>query len=239
MTAYTRSQSIADFAEGAAEVLNSLRRRLPAHRGLLFGAIILLGLAAFETFNFSTTEFALADLLGGLSFAGVRWATILALAFCSIDFAGIARLMTPEEEGAQPVEVWYLMGAWFLGATMNATLTWWSVSLALLEHAGLGNEVLGREALLSGVPIFIAGLVWLIRVLLIGTLTLAGHRLFSMGSTRRQASRNRRRRSPRQEAAALRAASAVEPAEPKRRSVPRREPRYAPKPAVARSQTQS
>lgn len=180
MTAYTsRSNRGFDLFKSLHGTLRTLARGLPSNRGLIFGTLILLGLASFETFNFSTTEFALADLLGGLSFAGIRWATILALAFCSIDFAGIARLMTPQSRGDEPIEVWYLLGAWFLGATMNAVLTWWSVSLALINHAGLGNEVLGREALLSGVPIFIAGLVWLIRVLLIGTLTLAGDRLFS------------------------------------------------------------
>lgn len=190
MTAYTsRSERGLDLFKSLGATMRTIARGLPSNRGLLFGALILLGLASFETFNFSTTEFALADLLGGLSFAGIRWATILALAFCSIDFAGIARLMTPQTTDDEPIEVWYLLGAWFLGATMNAVLTWWSVSLALINHTGLGNEVLGREALLSGVPIFIAGLVWLIRVLLIGTLTLAGDRLFSQGD----ASQNRRR----------------------------------------------
>lgn len=191
MTAYTRRSSSSSLTDEIGAALQEIRAKLPAQRGLLFGIIIVLGLVAFETFNFSTTEFALGDLLGDLSFAGFRWATILALAFCSIDFAGIARLMTPETEGQQPVEVWYLLGAWFLGATMNAALTWWSVSLALIGHAGLGNEVLGRDVLLSGVPIFIAGLVWLIRVLLIGTLTLAGERLFSLGTDRRAPGRLR------------------------------------------------
>jgi hypothetical protein len=65
-----------------------------------------------------------------------------------------------------------LLGAWLLAATMNAVLTWWAVSLALLSHNGLGNEILGRDALLSSVPLFVAVLVWLIRVLMIGTFTM-------------------------------------------------------------------
>ncbi|MDX1601397.1 MAG: hypothetical protein R3191_07800 [Anaerolineales bacterium] len=183
MTALTsRSDTGLDVGRQLHEFLRTVRRGLPSQRGIIFGVIILVGMVAFEVFNFSTTEFALADLLGDLSFAGLSWATILALAFCSIDFAGIARLMTPHDTDDQPIEIWYLLAAWFLGATMNAMLTWWSVSLALINHQGLGNEVLGREALLSAVPIFIAGLVWLIRVLLIGTLTLAGQRLFSDGT---------------------------------------------------------
>ncbi len=45
-------------------------------------------------FNCSTTEYALTDLLGDLDFLNVRWATILAIAFCGIDFAGIAVVHT-------------------------------------------------------------------------------------------------------------------------------------------------
>jgi hypothetical protein len=110
---------------------------------------------------------------------GVRWATILAIAFCGMDFAGIARLFVPERGRGEHTEVWYLLAAWFLAATMNAMLTWWGVSLALLNHGGLGNEILGRETLLAVVPVFVSVLVWLIRILLIGLLSMAGDRLFT------------------------------------------------------------
>ena len=70
---------------------NSLSKQLRVQRGLLFGLLIVGALLAFELFNYSTTEFALSDLLGELKFMGVRWATILSIAFCGIDFAGIAR----------------------------------------------------------------------------------------------------------------------------------------------------
>lgn len=236
MTAFTRRLST-NFGDIFNQSWHEMRDRLPLHRGMAFGLIILVGLVAFETFNFSTTEFALADLLGDLSFAGFSWATILALAFCSIDFAGIARLMTPENEGSDPMEIWYLLGAWFLGATMNAMLTWWSVSLALINHSGLGNEVLGRDALLTGVPVFIAALVWLIRVLLIGTLTLAGGRLFSFNKDRSKTPhRVKVRHNSRQASAPV---TATASATPSRRSkpVPRREPHYAPEPAIARGRT--
>src|SRR5713101_3429626 len=124
-------------------------------RGMVFGSIIVAAMLAFELFNYSTTDFALANLLGDLRFMGLRWAMILAIAFCGMDFAGIARLFTPEKGRAEHVEVWYLLAAWFLAATMNAMLTWWGVSLALLQHGGsLGNEILSRQQLLSGVPVF-------------------------------------------------------------------------------------
>jgi len=166
------------------QMLHQIRVR----RGLLFGAIILGALLAFEVFNYSTTDFALSDLLGNLKFAGLRWATILSIAFCGIDFAGIARLFTPSEGPAHrsgtPTETWYLFGAWLLAATMNAMLTWWGVSLAVLGHETLGNSVVNRTTLLRVAPIFVALLVWLIRVLIIGTFSVAGDRLFSQDSAR-------------------------------------------------------
>jgi hypothetical protein len=168
---------------GSWTSVRNLIQRHPIRQRTIIGGIIIGALLAFELFNYSTTEFALTDLLGDLQFVGVRWATILALAFCSMDFAGIARLFTQDRALEQPTETWYLLGAWFLAATMNAMLSWWAVSLALLGHQGLGNEVIGRDALLTGVPIFVALLVWLIRVLIIGTFTLTGERLFQ-GSDR-------------------------------------------------------
>ena len=58
---------------------------------------LIFALLAFEMFNFDTTRFALESLLGEVRFAGIAWATILAVAFCAIDFAGLGRLFTPEE----------------------------------------------------------------------------------------------------------------------------------------------
>src|SRR6186997_621379 len=104
-------------------------------RGLIFGVIITFALLAFEIFNFSSTQFALQDILGTLTFGPFEWATILALAFCGIDFAGIARIFTPEKGRDEPKEVWYLFGAWFLAAAFNAILTWWGVSVAIVSHA--------------------------------------------------------------------------------------------------------
>ncbi len=152
-------------------------RRLAVPRGSLMGVLLLVALLAFETFNFSTTDFALHDLLGELKFLGIRWSVILAVAFCGIDFAGIARLFSMDQD-EEPVETWYLFGAWFLAATMNAMLTWWGVSVALLEHVPTGASVLGQKTVMTVVPIFVAVMVWLVRILLIGTITVAGPRIF-------------------------------------------------------------
>jgi hypothetical protein len=153
-------------------------------RGLIFGGIIFLALMAFEVFNFSSTLFALSDILGTLSFGPFTWASILALAFCGIDFAGIARIFTPEKGRDEPAEVWYLFAAWFLAAAFNASLTWWGVSVAILQHNAQGGVLLGQENMTKLVPIFVAAMVLLIRVLLINTFSIAGERIFSMADER-------------------------------------------------------
>jgi len=165
--------------------LGSVLKGINNRRGLAWGLIILGALLAFEIFNYSTTQFALADVLGNLKFAGISWSTILALAFCGIDFAGIARLFTPEQGRDEPAEVWYLFGAWLLAAAMNATLTWWGVSVAIVNHSSLaGGVVLTNSVITKVVPIFVAIMVWVIRVLIIGSFSVAGDRLFSQTDVR-------------------------------------------------------
>ena len=154
------------------------------NRGLIFGVIILFALLAFEIFNYSSTLFALTDILGTLSFGPLRWASILAFAFCAIDFAGIARIFTPESGRDEPAEVWYLFAAWFLAAAFNASLTWWGVSVAILQHNALGGVLVGASAMTQIVPVFVAAMVLLIRVLLINTFSIAGDRIFSLADQR-------------------------------------------------------
>jgi hypothetical protein len=192
-------------------------------RGLMFGLLIIAALLAFEAFNYSTTEFALSDLLGNLRFAAVRWATILSIAFCGIDFAGIARLFTPEQGDQEPKEVWYLFGAWLLAATMNAMLTWWGVSVAILNHESLGNAIMSRATMIKVVPIFVALMVWLIRILIIGTFSVAGDRLFSQADAR-----SYRRSPPAQATAPYRPPPPPKSLEPERNAYSRPEPSYHP-----------
>src|SRR3972149_212763 len=172
-------------------------------RNLVWGLLIAGALVAFEAFNYSTTEFAMRDLWGDLRCGGIAWATILALAFCSIDFTGIAHMFSngTDLRAKQGLEVWYLFAAWLLAATMNAVLTWWGVSVAVLEHGSLGNTILGREALLQVVPAFIAVVVWLIRVLVIGTLITAGGKLFKPADAARSMPPTLRRTTPAQNGA--------------------------------------
>ena len=176
---------MATYRRNVGDGLATLFRGKKISRGAAWGIMIIGALMAFEMFNFSTTEFALNDVLGDLKFAGFRWATILSIAFCGIDFAGIARMFTPEQGADEPAEVWYLFGAWLLAAAMNAMLTWWGVSIAIISHSSLGaGSVISNTTLTKAVPIFVAVMVWLIRVLIIGTFSLAGDRLFSQDTAR-------------------------------------------------------
>ncbi len=150
-------------------------------RNLVWGLFILAALFAFELFNFSTTQFALNDLMGSLQFGGVAWASILAVAFCAIDFAGIAHMFTNHTNlrSQQSSDTWYLFAAWVLASAMNATLTWWGVSIALANSPVLGEGLLDMGTLLAVVPAFVAVFVWLIRVLIIGTLISNSGKLFT------------------------------------------------------------
>jgi len=182
-------------------------------RGATWGVMILGALLAFEIFNYSTTQFALRDMLGDLTFGGFRWATILAIAFCGIDFAGIARIFTPQQGRDEPAEVWYLFGAWLLAAGFNAALTWWGVSVAIVNHtSAAGDAVMSNHTLITVVPIFVAVMVWLIRVLIIGTFSLAGDNLFSTGERNDPGQRSYQSqalRPPLPQASPMRSASAL------------------------------
>jgi hypothetical protein len=140
--------------------------------------LLAAALVAFEIFNFKTTQFALVDLLGGESFAGIRWATILAIAFCAIDVAALLRFFALGQSRGSDLEAWYLMGAWLLGATMNAFMAWWAVSVTLL-YLGPNSGFLGQLPLLETLPIIVAVLVWLTRILFIGVLSVAAGSLYA------------------------------------------------------------
>ena len=175
MTVYRKNSG-----DGLRALFRDLTRGRRFNRGAAWGLMIIGALLAFEIFNFSTTQFALLDVLGDLQFAGMRWASILAIAFCGMDFAGIARIFTPEQGADEPKEVYYLFGAWLLAAAFNAMLTWWGVSVAIINHTSQsGGAVISNETMTKIVPIFVAAMILLIRVLIIGTFSIAGDRMFT------------------------------------------------------------
>jgi len=225
MTVYRRNSG-----DGLAALFRDITRGRRLNRGATWGVMIIGALLAFEIFNFSTTQFALLDVLGDLTFGGMRWASILAIAFCGIDFAGIARIFTPEQGRDEPAEVWYLFGAWLLAATMNASLTWWGVSVAIVNHTSAsGNVVLSATTMTKVVPIFVAAMVLLIRVLLIGTFSIAGDRLFTTDD--RRAYNNAPRPVQQQQTYRPISQATLRPASSINRPVPQNNFSPAPKPA--------
>jgi len=208
-------------------------KNVSLRRGAIFGGIILSALAAFEVFNFGTTSFALRDVLGDLQFAGMYWSSMLAFAFCAIDFAGIARIFTPEQGRDEPAEVWYLFGAWLLAAAFNAMLTWWGVSVAIQNHSAMGGALVGQTAMTTIVPIFVACMVWVVRVLLIGTFSVAGERLFTLADVNDRPTSYRRNQAPAYSAAQPRTVQPIQRQEvnPPLNNYPRPAPKPRPNPA--------
>lgn len=117
---------------------------------LVLIAVFVCAIGLYELFNFFVTQFALNDLFGE---GAMLWSMIMATAFCIMDLAATVR-----QENR--LEVWYLRGAWFLAATMNAMLIWWGVSIAMFEAGSVG-------AALAWTPVIVAIVVWLVRVALI------------------------------------------------------------------------
>jgi len=149
----------------------------------LFITILLVALFCFELFNYSSTEYSFSTFFGDLSFLGLQWSMLLAVAFCAADFGGIARVLTPQRGRDEPVGIWLVFAGWIAACFMNAFLTWWAVASAMAVQTNIGNEVLSRETLLTWIPIFVATLVLLIRITLIGTFTVTGDNLGLFGKS--------------------------------------------------------
>ena len=143
----------------------------------LLGLLLLIALVCFEIFNFTTTQFGLLSLFPGQYFMNIPWANILALAACLTDFAGLARMFTPEQSRNEAVGVWIAVVGWFMAATINAGGTWWALVLTI-SNTSIKNTVIPAAAFHFWVPIIIAVFVWLMRISLIGGISLAGERFF-------------------------------------------------------------
>lgn len=134
--------------------------------------VMLAALIAFECFNFSTTDFALQGMFGSMGMGALRWSTILALAFCGMDLAGITKLLANSKADRSSAG-WYLLGAWVVAATMNAGLTWWGVSVAIYNQPADSMLVLDPITFVTAIPLLVSFGVWLIRILIIGALVFS------------------------------------------------------------------
>lgn len=142
----------------------------------IFGGMLLLGLAAFDVFNFATTQEALHSFLGKAKLFGIPTAAALAVAFCMVDLGGLASLFTKERGLNEPWYVWTLGIGWLIASIGNAFLTYWAVMTGMTNAPALINPMFSPRAVLNTVPILMAVTIWLIRLLLIGSLVVAGNR---------------------------------------------------------------
>ena len=214
-----------------SSLVNSFREWATRNRVSVTSLILIVGLISFEMFNYSTTDFALKDLLGDLKFLGIFWSTILAIAFCGIDFAGITRLFIPDERFSDQKENIFLFGAWLLAATMNAVLTWWGVSLTIANHSVQSTSIVDANTIIQVVPIFVAIMVWLTRILLIGSFSLSSHKskisTRNLPTSRSDSQHKTNQSSIRQQAAVqMKSASQSQSPRPASRYVSRPEPEY-------------
>ena len=92
-----------DYLLGPANSFGMRVAAMSMQRKTMVGVILMVALFSFEIFNFDTTQFALRSLLGDVRFLGVGWASILAIAFCSIDFAGLIRIFTPQKGASEQI----------------------------------------------------------------------------------------------------------------------------------------
>jgi len=81
-----------------SRMTNEFFKTLRTRSGSLYTLVIVMALTAFEIFNFSVTHFALRDMLGNYGTGMLTWPLILALAFCAMDIAGIASILSASED---------------------------------------------------------------------------------------------------------------------------------------------
>ena len=118
MTTYRRNP----LGDNLKVLWNSIVHNRKFNRGAAWGAMIVGALFAFEIFNFSTTQYALHDMLGDLKFAGMRWSTVLAIARKRT----MMRMDSPGSKvppGAAPSRLFQLMvpaPSWFAGGAREA-----------------------------------------------------------------------------------------------------------------------
>jgi hypothetical protein len=144
-------------------------------------SVVLLSLSlsvfvSFEIFNFSVSFFALNNLPGGINDWGIRWAVILAIVFCIIDFGGIALYNLKERAGRKSRLPGWLFGIWMAGASLNTLLIWWGLSIAIAIQPVGKARMVDTQILAILIPVSMAVLAGLIRILFTGTLaaSLAG-----------------------------------------------------------------
>jgi hypothetical protein len=131
--------------------------------------LLIFALFIFEIFSYSSSKESLLLILGV-----EHWAKMLALAFCLLDFGGLAATFHPglasALSGGKGNARYFLMSAWFIASMGDIFLLY---LLIAYQSAHLSSNILVQEGILSarfvqtGLPIGFALLVAFIQGFLI------------------------------------------------------------------------
>jgi hypothetical protein len=140
-------------------------------------SLIVIGNISFIVFTISFIVFtyinitrALTYFLGEPRFLGIKWAVILAITFLIFEFAGSARLFSPDENES-PSEKRYLLGTWILATAFVNLLVWWNLASVF----SIPNSIVYfniSNTLSNLVPAIITFLAWVIKLGLIKISTM-------------------------------------------------------------------
>jgi len=136
-----------------------------------FKLITLTGLAAFEIFNFATNQSAMELIFGDTQFVMIYIYNLVAIAFSAIDLGGLSSTFTEEKWPNEPWWVYVSTIAWFLASIVSGLLTYMSVAVAMTVApvSQLAAVMPNLAAIYDFIPVAIAAVIWLIRVMLIGS----------------------------------------------------------------------
>jgi hypothetical protein len=141
-------------------------------KSAILGLLIFLGLAAFDVFNFATTRDALSSIITA-TLLNIPLSWPLAVAFCAIDLGGIASVFTKEKGFREPWYVWMLGAGWIIASIANSGLTFMAIRMGMASAPIMHNPLIPADIAIKWVPILLASVIWLIRVMIIGSIIVA------------------------------------------------------------------
>ena len=134
-------------------------------RALAVGIVFVL--LMFEYVNFETTYIALRAMFGP-----VAWIDILAAAVVLLDVLALARVLTPEVDGAkEPLHVKTLLGLWVIVTFFDAFLTWYTLQLQM-EQIVVQAPIVVADLVPSVMSVAVSVMVWAVGAMLLYLLGL-------------------------------------------------------------------
>jgi hypothetical protein len=135
-------------------------RNVMRNRNIVYDIAIVLTLLVFEVFSGRTNYTAVLDITGK-----ALWAWAIAIGVTGIDFAGLAKLLTPSwaSDNNYP---WWLFGAWFLSAIIDTALSVYAIMIGRLNmptHPLVQSGLITQWMWTYGIPLVIAGVLFVIQ----------------------------------------------------------------------------